>query len=99
MWIRKRAFNLDTYSDDRAAKLVRAGDSVKVGACGDLMLPSGETKHYREAFWAFVVSVSSLGFVTAVSKSTLHTGVLKEKDLFCFPLTSIIGMTKGENWN
>ena len=90
----KFPFSVTDYSDDRSPKQVRSCDSVKVGVCGMLTLSSGETQTYREVFWAFVVSVSSLGCVIAVSKSTLKSGASNEADMFWFPLPASSECTK-----
>lgn len=72
---------------------IRARDEVKVVAQG----PSGSP--FDERFWVQVVSVTATGMVTGFSKNNLHGLDVHENDKLAFPITNVLGVIRGVNWD
>lgn len=67
---------------------VRAGDVVTVLVCG-----RRQGKAYRRPLHVGVISVTSFGLVNGVATDTFS-----KNDIFCFPMTSVLGVQYGKHW-
>mmetsp|Transcript_2958 Transcript_2958/g.3513 ORF Transcript_2958/g.3513 Transcript_2958/m.3513 type:complete len:397 (-) Transcript_2958:220-1410(-) len=75
--------------------LVRSEDGVLVVADRSMQpLPYP----IRERFWVDVVSVTSSGIVTGVSRATLHHFDVKRGDWVYFPIWSVLDVEHGQYW-
>lgn len=92
----------DDEFQEKYPDAVRAGDTVKIVACG--LYESDDEEEdgpnpFLERFWVDVISVTSFGMVTGVSCNDLkYCNISQETGLLAFHKSAVLGVKHGRNW-